>query len=192
MCIYILEYHSTFCIFLCTVVKLRSISSQRTVRHKANICNSDWEGHICHDHIQYDKRELCTCRQGPSPCLLSRNYCIMHANVRLPVCVLPVQTPDASIYCSPLCSQAAAWLSLICHQIIYTKFTCIVRHSSCYRFVRWNKSLSVQFCMRTTRTLLALFCVVPNLYDLQKNKRIRLKNVHTAVLHAIKVNLTIL
>lgn len=70
--------------------------------------------------------------------------------------VFPVQCPDASLLSSPLLSQAVAWLSLICHQIIYTKFTCIACHSSCCRFVRRNKSLSIQFCVHTPQTLLVM------------------------------------
>ncbi len=131
---------------------------ESSVKKQTSVCKS----YISHFHILYDKRRLCT-------------YGVIHityfaafaatrtlpANVRQQSCVscpfvFPVQSPDASLLSSPLLSQAAAWLSLICHQIIYTKFTCIVCHSSCCRFVRWNKSLSTQVCVHTPQTLLVM------------------------------------
>lgn len=41
-----------------------------------------------------------------------------------------------------LIQPLGAWLSLTCHQITHTKFTCIPRLSSCCRFATKNKSWS--------------------------------------------------
>lgn len=62
----------------------------------------------------------------------------------LPACPLPVQHSalHMPLPCAPLIQPLGAWLSLTCHQITHTKFTCIPRLSSCCRFVTKNKSWS--------------------------------------------------
>lgn len=78
-----------------------------------------------------------------SVCLPLLLYCmLMHMNAALclPLCPLPV--PHMLLPCAPLIQQVGAWLSLTCHQITHTKFTCIPQLSSCCRFVTKNKSWS--------------------------------------------------
>lgn len=71
---------------------------------------------------------------------------LMHMNraLYLPPCPLPVHhsAPHMPLPCAPLIQPLGAWLSLTCHQITHTKFTCIPRLSSCCRFVTKNKSWS--------------------------------------------------
>lgn len=71
---------------------------------------------------------------------------LMHMNRALcfPPCPLPVHhsAPHMLFPCAPLIQPLGAWLSLTCHQITHTKFTCIPWLSSCCRFVTKNKSWS--------------------------------------------------
>lgn len=71
---------------------------------------------------------------------------LMHMNRALCLlpCPLPVHhsAPHMPLPCAPLIQPLGAWLSLTCHQITHTKFTCIPRLSSCCRFVTKNKSWS--------------------------------------------------
>lgn len=71
---------------------------------------------------------------------------LMHMNRALCLlpCPLPVHhsAPHMPLPCAPLIQPLGAWLSLTCHQITHTKFTCIPRLSSCCGFVTKNKSWS--------------------------------------------------
>lgn len=71
---------------------------------------------------------------------------LMHMNSAPypPPCPLPVHhsAPHMPLPRAPLIQPLGAWLSLTCHQITHTKFTCIPRLSSCCRFVTKNKSWS--------------------------------------------------
>lgn len=93
---------------------------------------------------------LCPCRLGMELADCCQSVCLplllysmlMHMNraLCLPLCPLPV--PHMPLPCAPLIQRVGAWLSLTCHQITHTKFTCIPQLSSCCRFVTKNKSWS--------------------------------------------------